>query len=192
MRSFKRTLKSFQRLNSKIKKNRLASNAGRRLRKIVLLVFAALIVVTVAVPPFRFPVDGEVSSGFFLRKRPESLFALDLETHKGIDLAAPEGTRVVSSAPGIVIETGLSDSYGNYVTIRHPLGFETRYAHLREIRTKKGAVVLLRTLKPVGRVGSTGRSTAPHLHFEVRWLGTALPPRFFLVFHGLRKALLGF
>ena len=162
------------------------------MRKAALLLFTALLLPILLIPPFLFPVDGEVSSGFFLRKRPESYFAFDLETHKGIDLAAPADTRIISSAPGIVAEIGSSESYGNYVRIRHLLGFETRYAHLSEITTRRGAVIIVRILKPVGKVGSTGRSTAPHLHFEIRWLGVALPPRFFLVFHGLRKALLGF
>ena len=191
-RSFKKTVKSFDKLSANIRKRSITSKTGRRLRKSVLLIFAGLVVVTVLLPPFRFPVKGDISSGFFLRRQPESYFALDLEVHKGIDFAAPPGSPVIASAPGLVIETGKSDTYGNFIRIRHLLGFETRYAHLNEITTRKGALVFFRTFNPIGEVGSTGRSTGPHLHFEVRLFGVALPPRFFFVFHGLRKALLRF
>ncbi len=192
IRSLRKTIKGFNKLRAKIKKGAMTSKTGKRLRKVVLLFFGALILLSVLLPPFVFPVNGDVSSGFFLRKRPESYFAFDLETHKGIDLAAPAGTPVISSAPGIVVETGVSDTYGNYIRIRHLFGFETRYAHLSEITIRKGAFIFLRGLRPVGKVGSTGRATGPHLHFEIRWFGIPMPPRFFLVFHGLRKALLGF
>jgi len=191
-RSFKKTLKSFDKLSAKIRKRSITSIPGSKLRKIVLLIFVGLVLVSILLPPFRFPVKGDISSGFFFRRQPESYFALDLEVHKGIDFAAPVGSPVVASAPGLVIETGVSNTYGNFIRIRHLLGLETRYAHLNEITTRKGALVFLRTLNPIGEVGSTGRSTGSHLHFEVRWFGVALPPRFILVFHGLRKALLRF
>lgn len=160
--------------------------------KSVVLLFSAILLFAVLLPPFRFPTGGAVSSGFFFRRRPESFFALDLEIHKGIDFAAPAGTPVLASSPGIVVEAGFGETYGNYVRIRHLFGFETRYAHLSEVNAKEGSLVFLRTLRSIGRVGSTGRSTGPHLHFEVRWLGIALPPRLFLVFHGIREGILGF
>ena len=162
------------------------------MRKTAVGVFAALIVTLLLLPPFRFPVAGTVSSGFFLRRRPESSFALNLEIHKGIDIAARQGDKVIVSAPGRVTDTGFSESYGNYVTVRHFLGFETRYAHLSEVFTQEGAFIFLRSLRPIGTVGSTGRSTGPHLHFETLLLGRNLPPRFLLVFHGFRKAVLRF
>ncbi len=162
------------------------------MRKVTLLIFAVLLFILLLLPPFRFPVNGTVSSDFFLRRRPESPFALDLEIHKGIDIAAPRGEKVTSSAPGRVKETGFNDSYGNYVRITHMFGFETRYAHLSDISVKEGSIVILRSLNPIGAVGRTGRATGPHLHFETLLFGYNLPPRFLLVFHGFRKALLGF
>jgi len=192
IQSFRKTLKSFDKLNAKIKKKAAPSQTGKGLRRAALIVCGVLLIISILIPPFRFPVEGKISSGVFLRKRPESYFALDLEAHNGVDLAAPPGTPVVSSAAGVVVETGSSDTYGRYVRVRHLFGLETRYAHLSEIDTKEGALIILRTLQPVGKVGSTGRATGPHLHFEVRWLKAALPPRFFLLFHGLRKAVLGF
>ena len=191
IRSFKKTLKSFDRLNAKIKKSGIASKSGRRLRKNIFIVSAVMVLLLLVFPPFRFPVDGAVTSGFFLRRRPESFFALDLEIHRGVDFAAPLGTPVVPSAPGRVIDTGYSDSYGYYVRVSHPLGFETRYAHLSEISVKECDFIFLRSLRRIGSVGNTGRSTGPHLHFETRLFGWSVPPRFFLVFHGIRKAILG-
>jgi murein DD-endopeptidase MepM/ murein hydrolase activator NlpD len=192
IRSFRKTLKSFDKINSTLQKGSITSKTGRRMRKVTILIVTALIMILLFLPPFRLPVDGAATSGFFLRQRPESSFVLDLEVHKGIDLAAPHGTRVIASAPGRVVETGFSESYGNYVRIRHLFGFETRYAHLSEITVEQGSFVFLRPFKQIGRVGSTGRSTGPHLHFETRIFGYSLPPRFLLVFHGLRKAFFGF
>ncbi len=192
IRSFEKTIKSFNKIQAKIQRKSIPSKTGRGMWKGAVIIVSALTLLGFLLPPFRFPTKGEVSSGFFIRKRPESFFALDLETHKGIDLAAPLGTPVLSSAPGRVAETGFSQTYGNYIRVRHLLGFETRYAHLREISVDEGGLILARAFRPIGRVGSTGRSTGPHLHFEVRWFGFAMPPRFFLVFHGIRKAVLGF
>ena len=191
IKSLQKTIRQFNRIAGRIKTRQIASRSGRRMRRIVLLIFAGLMMLMVLVPPFRFPVDGRVTSGFFLRQRPESMFMFDIETHRGLDLAAPTGTRVFASAPGIVTAAGFSESYGNYVRITHLFGFVTYYAHLSEITTRSGRLVLIRTLRSIGKVGSTGRSTGPHLHFETRLLGALLPPRFFLVFHGIRKAVLG-
>ncbi|KKS58388.1 MAG: Peptidoglycan-binding LysM [Candidatus Nomurabacteria bacterium GW2011_GWF1_42_40] len=86
---------------------------------------------------------------------------------RGIDLAAPTGTRILASAPGTVIfaRLGYNGGYGNMVTIQHPNGTKTLYAHMSRIATKVGARVERGEL--IGYVGSTGRSTGPHLHFEV-------------------------
>jgi murein DD-endopeptidase MepM/ murein hydrolase activator NlpD len=92
----------------------------------------------------------------------------------------------------VVVETGYSDTYGNYIRVKHLFGFETRYAHLSKTSVEDGSLVVARAIRSIGEVGSTGRATGPHLHFEVRWLGVALPPRFFLVFHGIRKTVFGF
>lgn len=89
--------------------------------------------------------------------------------HKGIDLAAPKGTPVYAAADGTVIAAGygvLHESYGNQVVIRHSDGSWTNYAHLSKINVEKGDDVDGGQI--IGRCGSTGRSTGPHLHFEVR------------------------
>lgn len=98
--------------------------------------------------------------------------------HNGIDLAAPGGTAVYSPVDGVVSFAGRSRGYGNVIKIRHDLGFETVYAHLRAINVEKGARVALGSR--IGEVGSTGRSTGNHLHYEVRRNGKWLNPRKFI------------
>ncbi|WP_407426247.1 M23 family metallopeptidase [Treponema sp.] len=94
--------------------------------------------------------------------------------HAGIDLAAPEGTEVYACKAGIIASTGYSELYGNYIDIRHSGKTTSRYAHLSKIFVKKGQNVS--TGQIIGLVGTTGASTGPHLHFEVRENGTPLDP----------------
>ncbi|MBR4858291.1 MAG: M23 family metallopeptidase [Clostridia bacterium] len=94
--------------------------------------------------------------------------------HTGIDLAADEGTPVAASFYGKIIETGSSDVWGNYILMEHSENFQTYYCHLSEIYVSKGAVI--RQGETVGLVGSTGWSTGPHLHFEVRINGVRVNP----------------
>jgi len=98
--------------------------------------------------------------------------------HKGIDIAAPAGTPVFATADGWVEHAGQKGSYGILVTIRHPSGHETRFAHLSRVTVRKGQAV--RKGFQVGNIGSTGRSTGPHLHYEVRMNGVALNPAAFM------------
>jgi murein DD-endopeptidase MepM/ murein hydrolase activator NlpD len=135
---------------------------------------------------------GKVTSGFFFRHKPGSSSPFAIELHRGIDIAAPAGTPVRAAAPGIVAEAGWSADLGNYVRVRHLLGIDSLYGHLSRIDAKKGKLILLPGLSPVGAVGSTGRSTGPHLHFAFMSGGTPLPPGPFLFFHGIRSAILGF
>lgn len=94
--------------------------------------------------------------------------------HTGLDLAAAEGTPISAVYYGKVAKTGEDDSWGKYVLIEHSDGFETFYCHLSEIYAEKGAVI--RQGETVGLVGSTGMSTGPHLHFEVRINGIRVDP----------------
>ncbi len=142
-------------------------------------------------PPFRIPVDGKITSGFSVRKRPEALLPISLEVHKGIDFGSPAGTRVYSTAPGVVRSVGSSETFGNYVIVRHLLGLESYYAHLSKTSVKKGDIIVFRSVRTIGTVGSTGRATGPHLHFETRLFNVALPPRFLLALHDMRKAIIG-
>ncbi len=122
--------------------------------------------------PVKTPV---VSSHFGTRVDP---FNGRVAMHSGIDFKAPTGTPVMASGAGKVIKAGRSGGYGKVVTIRHPSGFTTRYAHLSSILVKEGQRVKLG--QKIGKIGSTGRSTGPHLHYEVRSNGSARNPSKYL------------
>ena len=99
--------------------------------------------------------------------------------HKGIDIAAKTGTPVYAAEKGIIEKTGFyRNGYGNLIIVKHEQDLATYYAHLSEILVRSGQSVNKGTL--IGRVGSTGRSTGPHLHFEVRKGGKAMNPEEFL------------
>jgi murein DD-endopeptidase MepM/ murein hydrolase activator NlpD len=121
---------------------------------------------------FTAPVRGWVVSGFGWRVHP--LGGGGIRHHWGIDIAAPTGTPVVASAPGTVLYTGWHGCYGLVVYIQHAGGWQTLYAHLSRIAVSVGAAVP--RAHPVGAVGNTGCSTAPHLHFEIRYRGVPVDP----------------
>ena len=99
--------------------------------------------------------------------------------HKGIDLAAPTGTPVYATADGLVGMAQWFSSYGNYIQIEHGAGLETRFGHLSGYTVHAGDRVTKGQL--IGYVGSTGRSTGPHLHYEVRIAGGAVNPLPYMV-----------
>ena len=113
---------------------------------------------------FEAPVRGHaVNSPFGLRRLPGQA----ARNHEGVDIAAPRGTGVFVSAEGSVIRTGYDpEGFGRFVEIRHPNGMTTLYGHLSRLDVASGDVV--EAGARIGLVGSTGRSTGPHLHFEVR------------------------
>ncbi|MGH9886893.1 MAG: M23 family metallopeptidase, partial [bacterium] len=123
-------------------------------------------------PHFILPVAGRPSSGYGLRADP--MHGGEMINHPGFDLAATTGTPVAAAAGGTVVHAGPAGTYGNLVTLRHDNGFETRYAHLSSVDVKVGDRV--EAGSGLGKVGSTGYSTGPHLHFEVRHDGKAIDP----------------
>jgi len=94
--------------------------------------------------------------------------------HSGIDLAAPTGTPVFAVAAGTVVRAGSDRSYGNVVVIDHHNGYQTLYAHNSKLLVKAGEQVSAG--RPIAKVGSTGRSTGPHLHFEIHRSGQRVDP----------------
>lgn len=120
---------------------------------------------------FVMPVAGRASSAYGMRMHPIKHVE---QLHPGLDLAAPTGTPVVAASPGTVTHAGPAGTYGNLVTIKHANGVETRYAHLSEVTVARGARV--GAGDSIGKVGSTGQSTGPHLHFEVRQDGKLQDP----------------
>ena len=152
--------------------------AARRFASVVESVeHDALIATAVGQIPFAEPVlsDGRYSSGFGRRTDP-----IDgrLAMHAGLDYAAPQGTPILATADGVVVEAGQRSGYGNAVQIRHEFGLETVYAHLNQIRVEVGQHV--QRGERIGDMGSTGRSTGSHLHYEIRLNGTALDPMKFI------------
>ena len=113
---------------------------------------------------FRFPIDkGKITSHYGYRQSP---ITGNNNFHYGIDIAAPLGTPVFTAGKGVVVENGYSDIFGKYIIIQHPGSYLTLYGHLKE-----SFVILnnqINTGTIIGEVGSTGYSTGPHLHFEVR------------------------
>lgn len=105
-------------------------------------------------------------------------FNNQLAVHNGIDMAAPSGTEIRARAPGKVIFAGRNGVYGNMVEIDHGHGIRTRYGHMSAISVQNGQAVSARD--KLGAVGSTGRSTAPHLHYEVLFNGKTMDPRKFV------------
>ena len=98
--------------------------------------------------------------------------------HEGIDFNAETGTPVVAAADGVVLSAGWQSDFGNLIEVDHGDGLTTRYAHLSRMNAKSGSLV--KRGERIGAVGSTGRSTGSHLHFEVRMLGVAQNPAHFL------------
>lgn len=122
--------------------------------------------------PSRMPLEGaSLTSGFGMRNHP---VLGGRRQHTGIDLAAPTGTPVYATADGVIGRADWYSSYGLYISINHGAAMETRYAHLSRLAVAAGDNVKKGDL--IGYVGSTGRSTGPHLHYEVRVEGLAVNP----------------
>lgn len=136
-----------------------------------------------AIPSLRPLEHSRLGSPFGNRVDP---FNQHLAFHSGQDFAAPQGTAVHAAAGGRVIAAGLFSSYGNRIEVDHGNGLVTRYAHLSRIDVKVGDVVL--PGQRIAAVGSTGRSTGPHLHFEVLYHGRFVDPQNFLALGDLEKA----
>ena len=120
---------------------------------------------------FRSPLGGRLSSFFGNRRHP---ILKRRKLHNGIDIAAPRGRLIGASRAGVVIATGWMGGYGKAVIVKHDNGFKTLYGHMSRILTRKGR--RLKAGSVVGRVGSTGMSTGPHLHFTMWKNGKLINP----------------
>ncbi|MDB5627435.1 MAG: hypothetical protein JWR73_3237 [Tardiphaga sp.] len=132
---------------------------------------------TLALVPYRKPVVGEVefTSGFGVRSDP---FLGRPAMHTGLDFRAPTGDPIRATAIGKVVSAAYQGGYGRMVEIDHGNGLSTRYGHMSEIHVKVGDSIKIGQV--IGAVGSTGRSTGPHLHYETRIDGEAVDPQKFL------------
>jgi murein DD-endopeptidase MepM/ murein hydrolase activator NlpD len=122
--------------------------------------------------PSRMPVNNvALTSSFGMRVHP---VLGGRRAHKGVDLAAPTGTPIYATADGVVRKAEWFSGYGLFVQLEHGASLETRYGHMSRLNVFDGQQVRKGDL--IGYVGSTGRSTGPHLHYEVRIGGTAVNP----------------
>jgi murein DD-endopeptidase MepM/ murein hydrolase activator NlpD len=112
-----------------------------------------------------------ISSGYGMRHDP---FSGELKFHQGLDIPAPEGTDIHPVRPGTVLFSGKQSGYGNVVVIDHGNGFTSKYAHNKINLVKEGEKVDSASI--IARVGSTGKSTGPHIHFEVAYMGQNVDP----------------
>jgi murein DD-endopeptidase MepM/ murein hydrolase activator NlpD len=125
--------------------------------------------------PSALPTSGHLSSGYGLRRSP---FHRRIVHHRGIDYAVRQGADIYATADGTVIYSGWKGTLGKMVAVDHGGGVVTRYAHASRILVRKGDKVKRGTV--VAKAGSTGRSTGPHLHYEIWVNGRAADPRPFL------------
>ena len=121
-------------------------------------------------------VDTRLSSDYGMRDHP---VLRRRAAHKGVDLASPTGTPIFATADGIVSRADRFSSYGLYVSIEHGDDIQTRFAHMSRLAVSEGERV--RKGDIIGYVGSTGRSTGPHLHYEIRIAGVAVDPRPYMI-----------
>ena len=126
--------------------------------------------------PLGYPFSGSISSTFGHRENPFS--GSGVEAHKGLDIKGPMGGHVKAMAKGAVKFAGFKGGYGNCIILKHGNGFETLYGHLSKILVNAGQQIDIG--QHIGNIGSTGRSTGPHLHYEVRRNGQQINPESFL------------
>ena len=157
---------SLQEYNYLINADRLAI-ANRRSRRLGVL----------KAPPSLWPVIGRLMDGFGRRTDP---FSGEGAFHKGVDITAPTGTTVRNTADGVVVQAEMvSGGYGRLIIVDHGGGYQTYYAHLSKIQVHAGQEV--HRGEVIGLVGASGRTTAPHLHYEVHVGGAPINPYKYLV-----------
>ena len=128
------------------------------------------------------PINGaRLSSGFGMRRHPILGYS---RMHRGTDFAAPTGTPILAAGEGTVVRAGPYGGYGNYIRIRHANGYETAYAHLSRYARGVRSGTRVRQGQVIGYVGTTGRSTGPHLHYEVALRGRQMNPMSLRVANG--------
>lgn len=134
-----------------------------------------LLAATPAIQPVSNKDLDRIASGFGYRVDP---VYKTIKMHAGLDFTAPQGTPIYATADGVVVEAGISDGgYGNHVLISHGYGYQTLYGHMYRVKTKRGKKVKRGEI--IGYVGSTGKSTGPHCHYEVIKNGRKLDPVYF-------------
>ncbi|MEG0900050.1 MAG: M23 family metallopeptidase [Oscillospiraceae bacterium] len=125
--------------------------------------------------PINPPISGEITSSYGYRIHP---ITKEEDFHTGIDIAAPKGKAIQAILDGVVTDSGYSPSYGNYIILKHCSGFTSFYCHCDEILAPIGTVI--KKGERIAKVGTTGISTGPHLHFEIKYEGISYDPMWLL------------
>ncbi len=155
------------------KLNEQTGTVGHKVQRLKDAVFAQNLFLSSL--PTGWPVRGYVGSSFGNRRDPVNNLR---EFHKGVDISAPYGAKVVAPADGLVLFAGAQRGYGYIIVVAHKYGITTRYAHLSSYIVKPGQRV--KKNEVIGYIGSTGHATGPHLHYEVRLNNKPLNPIRFL------------
>ena len=134
------------------------------------------IIYNISYTPLGAPYPGSITSNFGHRENPFG--GSNVETHKGLDIKGPMGAPVKAMAKGEVAWAGPRGGFGNCIILKHGNGFETLYGHLSKILVSSGQQIEIG--QQIGNIGSTGRSTGPHLHYEVHRNGQKINPESFL------------
>jgi murein DD-endopeptidase MepM/ murein hydrolase activator NlpD len=134
------------------------------------------IMYNISYTPLGAPYPGNITSNFGHRENPFG--GSNVETHKGLDIKGPMGAPVKAMAKGKVSFAGPKGGFGNCIILKHGNGFETLYGHLSKILVSSGQQIEIG--QQIGNIGSTGRSTGPHLHYEVHRNGQKINPQSFL------------
>ena len=126
--------------------------------------------------PTLLPSQGWITSYYGMRR---SHYAMRVKMHEGIDIGAKSGRPIVATADGIITFAGEKPGFGNYVQIDHGYGVETVYAHAQKVLVQKGQRI--KRGESIAKVGSTGYSTGPHVHYEVRVNDVPVDPLYFIL-----------
>jgi murein DD-endopeptidase MepM/ murein hydrolase activator NlpD len=138
--------------------------------------FLRQVAYNVSYTPLGLPYNGAITSRFGVRENPFG--TEETETHKGIDIRGPMGGQVKATAMGTVEFAGQKNGFGNCIIVKHGNGFKTLYGHLSKILVTAGQKIDIG--QKIGLIGSTGRSTGPHLHYEIVHYGAKVDPSSFL------------
>ncbi|ACL77169.1 M23 family metallopeptidase [Ruminiclostridium cellulolyticum] len=170
MKSANNTIEDIIKLNNLVKNLNTAFSSNNKLSQELEKTNTELEEFVAALPTF-IPATGKITSPFGMRNHPITHIRT---SHKGVDIDADIGDPIMASGSGKVIYAGYSSGYGRHIIIDHDNGFKTIYGHSSKLLVNKGKTV--KKGQKIALVGSTGRSTGPHLHFEIRISDIAVDP----------------
>jgi len=179
-KSTNKTVLDLMKLNSIVEKVNESFNTDEQLMTELEISKEKLERIVDAIPTL-VPANGKISSPFGMRKHPIKKVN---KAHEGVDISSSKGDSILAAASGVVEYSGYNSGYGYHVIIDHENGYRTLYAHSSKLLVKKGELVIKG--QKIALVGSTGLSTGPHLHFEIRIGNTPVDPTQYIDFSSVR------